>query len=105
MNTLRTLCQVLLFSILSSGCGPTVDGKLTTIDLRVSSSGECAIGEHRVSCSDLGAYIVQHYDSDEVDVRLHVDRSVKYDQIGRVLASLQSSRIVRVGFANSKPGT
>lgn len=48
---------------------------------------------------------VQHYDSDEVDVRLHVDRSVKYDQIGRVLASLQSSRIVRVGFANSKPGT
>jgi biopolymer transport protein ExbD len=43
--------------------------------------------------------------TDEVDVRLRVDRSVKYDEIAKVLASLESCHIVRVGFANYKRGT
>jgi biopolymer transport protein ExbD len=101
----QALCPVLLSLILFSGCGPTVDHKLTAVELHVSSSGECTIGDHRLSCSDVGAYITQHYDVDEVDVRLRPDRGVKYDEIAKVLASLQSSRIVRVGFVNYKPGT
>jgi biopolymer transport protein ExbD len=105
MITVRALYPVLLSSVLSSGCGPTGDHKLTAVDLRVSSSGECTIGNDRLNCGVVGAYIVQHYDSDEVDVRLRVDRNVKYDEMAKVLASLQSSHIVRVGFVNYKHGT
>jgi len=63
------------------------------------------IGDHRLNCGDVGAYIAKHYEVDEVDVRLRPDRSVKYDEMAKVLASLQSSRIVRVGFVNYRPGT
>lgn len=105
MNTVRTLCPVLLCSILSSGCGPTGDQKPTAVDLRVSSSSHCIVGDHRLNCGDVGEYIVRHYDSDEVDVRLHVDRGVKYQEIVKVLTSLQSTHIVRVGIVNYWPGT
>lgn len=105
MNTVRTLWPVLLCSSLSSGCGSTGDHKPTAVDLRVSSSGHCTIANHRLNCGDVGAYIVRHYDSDEVDVRLHVDRGVKYQEIVKVLTSLRSTHIVRVGVVNYWPGT
>ena len=104
MSPLRRLCPLLLSSILSTGCGVAGDHKLTPVELRVSSSGECAIGDHRLNCGDVRAYIVQHYDPDDIEVRLHFDRGVKYDEIAKVLTSLQSFHIAPPGVVNYKPG-
>lgn len=74
------------------------------LDVTVTSSGACSIGNNRLNCGEVGAYILQHEDTDAVEVRIRATPHARYEDVANLLASLQSRhvRVQKLGFVNTR---